>query len=95
MLACKTNTPIWKCHTKGGLVKQSLFNVFKMLRPVVVLDEAHKAYGASKREANVEFARSISRLDPRMVIELSATPNHGISNLLVDIDGNRSEKKKK
>lgn len=79
--------PDLECHTGDGLVKQSLFNVFKMLRPVVILDEAHKAYGARKREANDEFARSISRLDPRMVIELSATPNHGISNLLVDIDG--------
>ena len=74
-------------HKKTGLVMQSLFNVFKMLRPVVVLDEAHKAYGASKRESNEEFARSINRLNPRTVIELSATPNHGISNLLVDIDG--------
>ena len=34
-----------------------------------------------------EFVRSVSRLDPRMVIELSATPNRGISNLLVDIGG--------
>ena len=76
-----------ECHKKTKLVMQSLFNVFKMLRPVVVLDEAHKAYGASKRESNEEFARSINRLDPRTVIELSATPNHGISNLLVDIDG--------
>ena len=79
--------PDLECHTKDDLVIQSLFNVFKILRPVVVLDEAHKAYGASKREANEEFARSINRLDPRMVIELSATPNHGISNLLVDIEG--------
>ena len=79
--------PDLECHSKDSLVIQSLFNVFKMLRPVVVLDEAHKAYGASKRESNVEFARSINRLDPRMVIELSATPNHGISNLLVDIEG--------
>ena len=76
-----------ECHTEGGLVKQSLFNVFKMLRPVVVLDEAHKAYGARNRQANEEFAKSINRLDPRMVIELSATPNRGISNLLVDIEG--------
>ena len=76
-----------KSETEGGLVKQSLFNVFKMLRPIVILDEAHKAYGASKRKANEEFARSINRLDPQMIIELSATPNHGISNLLVDIDG--------
>ena len=79
--------PDLECHTEGGLVKQSLFNVFKMLRPVVVLDEAHKAYGARNRQTNEEFAKSINRLDPRMVIELSATPNRGISNLLVDIEG--------
>lgn len=74
-------------HEEGSLVKHSLFNVFKILRPVVVLDEAHKAYGAKKPESNEEFARSISRLDPSLVIELSATPNRGISNLLVDIEG--------
>ena len=68
-------------------MKHSLFNVFKMLRPVVILDEAHKAYGARNLEANEEFARSVSRLDPSLVIELSATPNRGISNLLVDITG--------
>ena len=28
-------------RTEGGAVKHSLFNAFKMLRPVVVLDEAH------------------------------------------------------
>ena len=70
-----------------GPVKHSLFNIFKMLRPVVVLDEAHKAYDASKPEANEEFARAVSRLDPSLVIELSATPNRSISNLLVDISG--------
>ena len=73
--------------SENGPIKHSLFNVFKMLRPVVVLDEAHKAYGARKREANDEFVRSVNRLDPSMVIELSATPNRGISNLLVDITG--------
>ena len=73
--------------THNGPVKHSLFNVFKMLRPVVILDEAHKAYGARNPEANEEFARSVSRLDPSLVIELSATPNRGISNLLVDITG--------
>ena len=70
-----------------GPVKHSLFNLFKMLRPVVVLDEAHKAYGARDSGANQEFVRSINRLDPSLVIELSATPNGGISNLLVDITG--------
>ena len=79
--------PDLECNVDGGTIKHSLFNVLKMRRPVVVLDEAHKAYGAKKKEANEEFARSINRLNPRLVIELSATPNHGISNLLVDIEG--------
>ena len=74
-------------ESDGGLVKQSLFNVFKIIRPVVVLDEAHKAYGSKNKAVNVGFAQSINRLDPRLVIELSATPNQGISNLLVDIEG--------
>ncbi len=70
-----------------GLVKHSLFNAFKLLRPVVVLDEAHKAYGAKKREANAEFVASVNQLNPRLVVELSATPNRGVSNLLVDVTG--------
>ena len=73
--------------SENGSVKHSLFNVFKMLRPVVVLDEAHKAYGQKKKESNEEFVRSVNRLNPSLVIELSATPNRGISNLLVDITG--------
>lgn len=73
--------------SEDGPVKHSLFNIFKMLRPVVVLDEAHKAYGAAKRDSNEDFVRSVNRLDPSLVIELSATPNAGISNLLVDITG--------
>jgi type III restriction enzyme len=79
--------PDLECNFEGGTIKHSLFNAFKILRPVVVLDEAHKAYGAKKRETNEEFARSINRLNPQLVIELSATPNRGISNLLVDIEG--------
>ena len=70
----------------GGLVKHSLFNVLKILHPVVILDEAHKAYG-KRKAANEEFVETVNRLDPSLVIELSATPNRGISNLLVDITG--------
>ncbi len=73
--------------SKDGPVKHSLFNVFKMMRSVVVLDEAHKAYGKRKRADKEEFVRSVNRLDPSLVIELSATPNKGISNLLVDVTG--------
>ena len=72
--------------TEDGSVKHSLLNVFKMLRPVVVLDEAHKAYGL-RQEANEEFVRVVNQMNPRLVVELSATPNRGISNLLVDITG--------
>ena len=71
--------------SEGGPVKHSLYNLFKMLRPVVVLDESHKAYGRVNDAS--EFVQSVNRLNPRMVIELSATPNHRISNLLVDITG--------
>ena len=66
------------------LVKHSLFNLLKTRRPVVVLDEAHKAYGDKRAH---EFVRSVNRLNPRLVIELSATPNRTISNLLVDVSG--------
>ncbi len=76
--------PDLEYNPDGDFPMQSLFNVIKLLRPVVVLDEAHKAYGTKDRE---EFASSINRLDPQIVIELSATPNSGISNLLVDIAG--------
>ena len=68
----------------NGTVKHSLFNVLKMQRPVVVLDEAHKAYGGNGAG---EFVAAVNRLNPRLVIELSATPNATISNLLVDVSG--------
>ena len=67
-------------------VAQSLFNVFKMQRPVIVLDEAHKAYGRQAKD-NDQFVRSINCLNPSLVIELSATPSRLKSNLLVDISG--------
>ena len=73
-----------------GSVLQSLFNALKMLRPVVILDEAHKAYG--KPDAAREFVRVVNRLDPSLVIELSATPHPGVSNLLVDITGEALKK---
>ncbi len=67
-----------------GPAKHSLFNALKVLRPVVVLDEAHKAYG---RKGAEEFVQAVNRLDPSLVIELSATPTGTISNLLVDVTG--------
>ena len=69
------------------LIKQSLFNVLKLIRPTVILDEAHKAYGSKTVENNQEFVKAVNRLNPRFVLELSATPQLGISNILVNITG--------
>lgn len=74
------------------LIKQSLFNVLKLLRPVVVLDEAHKAYGSPQPENNHEFVAAINRLNPRFVLELSATPKIGISNMLVNVSGSELQR---
>lgn len=72
----------------GGSLKQSLFNTLKLIRPTVVLDEAHKAYGAKRESDNQQFVESVNRLNPRLVLELSATPKLGISNILVNTSGN-------
>ena len=78
--------PDLECHPDNGPVKHSLVNVFKMLRPVIVLDEAHKAYGQQSENTD-EFVASVNRLNPELVIELSATPSGRRSNLLVDVSG--------
>ena len=79
-----TEHPDLERNEADGAVIHSLTNVLKMLRPVVILDEAHKAYG---RQTADQYAGAISNFNPRYVIELSATPKRGISNLLVDIAG--------
>ena len=73
-------------NNTGDWVKQSLINVLKLIRPTVILDEAHKAYGPNDKN-NKEFVESVNRLNPRFVLELSATPKTGISNILVNISG--------
>ena len=70
----------------GDWIKQSLINALKLIRPTVILDEAHKAYGTNDKN-NKEFVKSVNRLNPRFVLELSATPKLGISNILVNISG--------
>ena len=73
-------------NSSGDWVKQSLINVLKLIRPTVILDEAHKAYGPNDKN-NREFVKSVNRLNSRFVLELSATPKIGISNILVNISG--------
>ena len=63
----------------GRQIKTSLGNTLKVLRPLVVIDEGHKAYG--------ELARNtIAGFNPSFVLELSATPPKN-SNELVKITG--------
>lgn len=66
----------------GVSVKQSLVNTLKMLRPVVVIDEGHKAYTDNTRN-------SLNGFNPSFILELTATPNVKSlsSNVLVDVSG--------
>ena len=73
-------------NSTADWVRQSLINVLKLIRPTVILDEAHKAYGPNDTN-NREFVKSVNRLNPRFVLELSATPKIGISNILINISG--------
>ena len=67
----------------GTQVIRSLINVIKICRPVVILDEAHKTRG-NKPE---EYSKTVSALNPRLIVELSATPYRGVSNILVNVTG--------
>ena len=64
-------------------VKHSLGNVLCLLRPVVIIDEGHKAYSPTARD-------TLNGFNPRFILELSATPNAGgrhASNVLVSVPG--------
>lgn len=64
-------------------IKQSLGNVLRLVRPVIVIDEGHKAYSDTARETLAGF-------NPRFILELSATPNTNKkhqSNVLVNVPG--------
>lgn len=70
---------------KGSIVKSSLGNVMRLLRPMIVMDEGHHAYTEN----------ALSTLDgfnPSFLLELSATPRVASakgngSNILVDVRG--------
>lgn len=64
---------------QGLTIKHSLGNVFKLLRPIVIIDEEHKA-------KSVKAIDNINQFNPRFILELSATPRDG-SNKLVDVGG--------
>lgn len=65
------------------LVKQSLGNVLRLVRPVIIIDEGHKAYSETARDTLCGF-------NPKFILELSATPNANgkhHSNVLVNVSG--------
>ena len=61
-----------------GSIRRSLFNVLKISRPIVILDEAHHARSAMRR-------KRLCDLNPRIMIELSTTPASDTSNILADM----------
>ena len=71
--------------SKGSLIKDSLGNVMRLARPMVVIDEGHHAYTENA-------LKTIDGFNPSFVLELSATPRvgkpgqHG-ANILVDVRG--------
>lgn len=70
----------------GAQMKTSLGNTLRLLSPVIVLDEGHKAYSPTAQD-------TLRGFNPSMIVELSATPPKE-SNILVDIRGvelNREE----
>lgn len=60
-------------------IKTSLGNTLKILKPLVVIDEGHRAYGENART-------TIRNFNPSFILELSATPPDN-SNELVKITG--------
>ena len=53
--------------TKGSIVKSSLGNVLRLVRPMVVIDEGHHAYTDNA-------LRTLDGFNPCFMLELSATP---------------------
>ena len=67
-------TGVW-----GGLTKTSLGNTLRLLQPLIILDEGHKAYSRNAKA-------TLEGFNPAMVVELSATPPRE-ANVLVEITG--------
>ena len=63
----------------GRHAKTSLGNTLRLLQPLIILDEGHKAYSPNAK-------KTLDGFNPCMIVELSATPPK-IANVLVDIKG--------
>lgn len=63
----------------GRYIKTSLGNTVRLLKPLIILDEGHKAYSTGAKA-------TLEGFNPCMIVELSATPVKG-TNVLVEILG--------
>ena len=63
----------------GRYAKTSLGNTLRLLQPLIILDEGHKAYSPNAKA-------TLEGFNPCLIVELSATPPKG-ANVLVDIRG--------
>ena len=63
----------------GRQVKTSLGNTLRLLRPMIVLDEGHKAYSRNAKA-------TLEGFNPSLIVELSATPT-AEANVLIEIFG--------
>jgi type III restriction enzyme len=63
----------------GTQIKTSLGNTLKVLKPIIIIDEGHRAYGDLARNTVINF-------NPSFILQLSATPPPQ-SNELVKITG--------
>lgn len=63
----------------GKIAKTSMGNTLKTLKPIIIIDEGHKAHSQSAQ-------RTIRDFNPSILVELSATPPEQ-SNVLVEISG--------
>ena len=73
--------PMLDTHTDFNQrqIKTSLGNTIRVLEPIVILDEGHRAKSLLSQE-------TLARFNPRAIIEFTATP-HEQSNVLVKITG--------
>jgi type III restriction enzyme len=69
----------------GWQVKTSLGNAVRLLDPVIILDEGHKAYSDLAVKTLCDF-------NPSLILELSATPDSARSNVLVSVSGRDLER---
>lgn len=63
----------------GRQIKTSLGNTLRILKPMVIIDEGHRAYSDIARD-------TIQNFNPSFILELSATPPQN-TNKLVEITG--------